>query len=640
VLKGKGNSYFNSKNRVFTCMGIKDIQRLEKIRELNSENPNWVNHDLYRFLFKDTMYAIAYETLKSNAGNMTAGSDGSTIDGFSAGSITKLINSMKDESFQFAPARRVEIPKANGKKRQLGIAPPRDKIVQEIIKIILEAIYEPTFSDKSHGFRSGRGCHTALKAFRLNWSGVNWIIEGDIKGFFDNISHNILIEKLRERIADERFLNLIRKALNAGYLEYGRLKNTIIGTPQGSVVSPILANIYLDGFDKFVENVISETEVGTIKKIHPEKNRLSRKYLKLHKKAAATEDLVEKAGLTAQAAIAKKESALAPMILNDGSYVRMKYIRYADDWIIGINGPRVLDEDIRQKCADYLSDVLDLELSFEKTHIRHAKTETAKFLGTDLRIGNTGEGKKANFTSKNGIKYQKSVTGWTPYMKAPIGNLVRNLANKGFCDLDGNPLSKASWSLLDDIQIVDLFGSIWRGLHNYYSFVDNRSNMNRIQFILLHSAAKTLADKHRSSVRKMFKKHGKWLEIKVYNSESKVIRTLNFPYEKSLNRNPKDFKVNNDLANGGGKMNFYIRLRTRSKLFSPCCICGETENIEMHHVKHIRKIGEKVKGFTLVMARLNRKQIPVCRECHNKIHSGKYDGLKLNQFILPNVARA
>lgn len=622
-------------------MSIKDIQRIGKLRELNNGNPRWVNRDLYRLLYKPSLYAVAYETLKSNAGNMTKGADGTTIDGFSANQIGRIVESMKDESFQFKPARRVEIPKPNGKKRPLGIAPPTDKVVQEVIKMILEAIYEPTFSDKSHGFREGKGCHTALKEFRANWSGVSWIIEGDIKGFFDNIDHDILISLLRKRIKDERFLNLVRKALKAGYLEFGTFKNTIVGTPQGSVVSPILANIYLDAFDKFIESsVIEKNEKGTIKKVHPELRSLQRKYRNRLKRASETEDEETKATLMAEAAEFKAEIPKAPKVLDDGSYIRVKYIRYADDWIIGINGPRELAERVRQECADYLNDELKLELSFEKTHIRHAKTERADFLGTGLKVGNTGECKKATLTSKSGLKFQKSVTGWLPYMTAPIRKLVARLADERFCDKKGNPRSKGSWSQLDDVQIVDLYGSVWRGIHNYYSFVDNRTELRRIQFILLYGAAKTLADKHRSSVAKMFKKHGKRLTIEVRNEESQIVKVISFPLETSLKRQPTAFLVGDKTVNGGGKMQTHIRLRTRSKLFSPCCICGETENIEMHHVRHVRKIGEKVKGFTKLMAKLNRKQIPVCQECHVKIHNGTYDGMKLNQFALPNLAKA
>ncbi|MEU9430813.1 reverse transcriptase/maturase family protein [Streptomyces sp. NPDC048342] len=218
-----------------------DLGRLVTIGRLNAD-PSWVNRDLYRLMYRPEMYMAAYERIKSKPGNMTKGSDGSTLDGFSERTIQRLIRSMKDESFQFTPARRVFIPKANGKLRPLGIATPVEKVVQEVIRMVLEAIYESpgneTFEDTSHGFRKGRGPHTALKEVKNIWSGTRWFIEGDIKSFFDNIDHDVLISLLRRRISDERFLNLIRKALRAGVLTDLRYEANLAGTPQGSVASP------------------------------------------------------------------------------------------------------------------------------------------------------------------------------------------------------------------------------------------------------------------------------------------------------------------------------------------------------------------------------------------------------------------
>lgn len=626
---------------MFTRMSKKDVERIERIRELNSKNPKWINKDLYRLLYKRDLYIIAYETLKSGEGNMTAGSDGETIDGFSANRINSLINSIKDESFSFNPARRVDIPKANGKTRPLGIASPTEKVVQQVILFILEAIYEPTFSERSHGFRAGRGCHTALQEFRNNWSGVNWVVEGDIKGFFDNISHNILIDILKERIDDERFINLIRKALNAGYLQFGQFINSIVGTPQGSVVSPILANVYLDTFDKWVEKeVIEKLNKGKIKKVHPERRKLQRRNLRIKEKISEIDNEQEIKNLQEEMKENLKKLKSIPNILDDDSYVRVKYIRYADDWIIGVNGSRKIATEVRQRCADYLSKNLELELSFEKTHIRHAKTEYANFLGTFIKVGNDGEGKKATLTSKKGHRFKKTVTGWLPNMVAPTSSIVKRLAGRGICHPDGKPKSKAGWSNLDDIQIVELYSSIWRGYLNYYSFVDNRTNLRRIQYILQYGCAKTLADKHRSSVRKIFKKHGFHLKMEIKNDKSEVVRVTTFPHQKTLVRQPNNFLVTDKNVNGGGKAAFFHRMRTRSKLDAPCCICDAKENIEMHHVRSIRKIGDEVKGFTKIMRAINRKQIPVCKECHVKIHNGKYDGISLSKFANPHIATA
>jgi len=636
---GKGGRLSLFMDWRLTRMSYKDLSRIEEIRKLNASRSNWVNKDLYRLMYKRDLYIVAYERIKSNAGNMTKGSDGTTIDGFSLEAIDRLIKSMRDETFKFKGARRVEIPKANGKTRPLGIAPPRDKVVQEVMRMILEAIYEPTFHDLSHGFRPDRGCHTALKEVRNGWSGVNWIIEGDIKGFFDDIDHSMLIKLLRKRIEDERFLNLIQKALKAGYFEFGTFKDTLAGTPQGSIVSPILANICLHEFDEFVENqVIEAYQKGKSKKRNPESRRQSAKLERLRKGLDNLEG-EERARRIKDIRLTKKRLLDIPSSHpSDDSFVRIKYIRYADDWMIGVNGSHELAHTIREKAKEFLRDRLNLTLSMEKTHIRHAKTEVAFFLGTLIKIGRSGN-QKVMKVKRGGQTFTKRVAGWTPSMFVPTGKLVKDLHAKGLCDPAGNPKSKGAWTALDDTQIVEMYNGILRGLLNYYSFVDNFSDLTRVQYIVKFSAAKTLAGKHRTSVRKTFKKFGDRLTVKVYDDQGKVVRAVALSLCKSWKASPMRFMVSDQNAMAGRLVSF-SRLRTRSKLFSPCVICGEPNGVAMHHVKHIRRMGSKVKGFTKLMAMMNRKQIPVCKDCHHSIHNGSYDGLALKDFKLPHIAAA
>jgi retron-type reverse transcriptase len=168
------------------------LARLEALRRHNADR-GWVNFDLYRLLYRPELYEVAYERIKSKPGNLTAGSDGTTLDGFSVRVITDLITSLRDESFRFRPARRILIPKAGGKLRPLGIPSPPDKAVQEVLRLILEAIYDSPygayFLECSHGFRPNRSCHTALREFSDRWAGVTWIIEGDITSCFDEIAY-------------------------------------------------------------------------------------------------------------------------------------------------------------------------------------------------------------------------------------------------------------------------------------------------------------------------------------------------------------------------------------------------------------------------------------------------------------------
>src|SRR6266849_10612834 len=260
-------------------MSQKIPERLETLRKLNS-NRQWVNNDLYRLMFKEDLYIIAYERIKSKPGNMTPGTDGETLDGFSLKTIRKIIEAMRTESFQFKPVRQSFIPKANGKMRKLGIPSANDKIVQQAIYMILEAIYDspstPYFQETSHGFRPNHSCHTALREIREHWSAVNWFVEGDIRACFDEVDHQTLVSILRKKIKDERFLNLIWELLNAGYMDlHGRKKESLIGSPQGGILSPILANAYLHELDEFVEGLRVQHEKGRRKQRNIAYQRLS-----------------------------------------------------------------------------------------------------------------------------------------------------------------------------------------------------------------------------------------------------------------------------------------------------------------------------------------------------------------------------
>ena len=201
----------------------------------HSKDLNYKYERLYRILFNEEMYHVAYQHIYAKQGNMTVGSDGQTIDSMSLTRIGKLIETLKDESYQPNPSRRTYIPKKNGKMRPLGIPSFDDKLLQEVIRMILEAIYEGQFEDSSHGFRPKRSCHTAIRQISKSFCGTKWYIEGDIKGFFDNINHDVLINILKERIEDERFIRLIRKFLNAGYIEEWTFHKTYSGTPQGGL---------------------------------------------------------------------------------------------------------------------------------------------------------------------------------------------------------------------------------------------------------------------------------------------------------------------------------------------------------------------------------------------------------------------
>ena len=331
---------------------------------------------IYRILFNEEMFMLAYERIKSKPGNMTPGTDGLTIDGMTIDHIGKLIECLKDESYSPQPAKRVYIPKKNGKKRPLGIPTIEDKLVQEVTRMILEAIYEGHFESTSHGFRPFKSCHTALISIKKTFTGMRWFIEGDIKGFFDNIHHATLIDILRMRIADERFIRLIWKFLRAGYLEEWYFNKTYSGTPQGGIVSPILANIYLDQFDKYMKEYATLFDKGESRKIRNEYMNLNMRTVNRRKKRKATEDPVEAAALDAEIKQLQKQLRSMPVRDEmDENYRRLKYVRYADDFLIGVIGSKQDCERIKEDITNYMRDRLKLELSAEKTLITHAREE-------------------------------------------------------------------------------------------------------------------------------------------------------------------------------------------------------------------------------------------------------------------------
>jgi group II intron reverse transcriptase/maturase len=505
-------------------MSYKTLERLEHLRKLNS-NRQWVNGDLYRLLYQEDLYIVAYERIKSKPGNMTPGTDEETLDGFSLESIREIINEMRTEQFHFNPVRLTFIPKANGKMRKLGIPCVRDKIVQEVMRMILEAIYDspygPYFSDQSHGFRPNRSCHTALQEIRGKWSAINWLIEGDIRACFDELEHQTLVTILNKKITDQRFLNLIWKLLNAGYMDlHGVKRDSLIGSPQGSLVSPILANAYLHELDEFVGTLRTKLGKGRAKRRNPV-------YLRLQ---------YQKRLLVAQGKTRTKEFKLTIKQLrntpskqvDDPDFIRIKYLRYADDWVVGVCGSHSLAELIKQEIKVFLRENLKLTLSEEKTHITNARIEEAFFLGTTFKIGNGGEAKVAQQTSKTGKTFHRRSTGWETVMKAPLPRLIKRLNDRGFCTKVGKPRSKTGWTNLDADQIINLYSAVNRGIQNYYRFADNWSQLNRIQYILELSLAKTLAHKFNITSPKVYKRFGKELAVVIKGKDGKPDRKISF----------------------------------------------------------------------------------------------------------------
>lgn len=370
---------------------------------LHSKDLNYKYERLYRTLFNTEMYAVAYQRIALKKGNMTEETDGKTIDGMSIKRIENLIASLKDESYQPKPSRRTYIPKKNGKMRPLGIPAAEDKLFQEVVKMVLEAIYEEIFEYISHGFRPKRSCHTALKQIEKSFCGVKWYIEGDIKGFFDNINHDVMIGILEERINDVRFIRLIRKFLNAGYIKDWEYFHTYNGTPQGGIISPVLANIYLDKLDKYMAEYAAKFDKNARKEVNPQYRHYQCKKERAKKALKPALSLEERKLLVGQ--IRKYDNLMLQTPAKndmDCNYKRLKYVRYADDFLCGVIGSKEDAMTIKSDIKKFISEKLKLELSGKKTLVTHSGTP-AKFLGFDIKNRVCTETKRDSLSLKGEV---------------------------------------------------------------------------------------------------------------------------------------------------------------------------------------------------------------------------------------------
>ncbi|MBB1642768.1 group II intron reverse transcriptase/maturase [Sphingobacterium sp. UME9] len=592
----------------------------------HSKNSSYKFERLYRLFFNEELFFVAYQRIYAKAGNMTKGADGETIDKMSLSRITKLITSLKDESYQPTPSRRTYIPKKDGKKRPLGIPSFNDKLVQEVLRMILESIFERQFENSSHGFRPHRSCHTALKQVQKNFTATKWFIEGDIKGFFDNIKHDVLIGILHERIDDDRFLRLIRKFLNAGYVEDWMFHKTFSGTPQGGIVSPILANIYLDKLDKYMKEYTDKFDKGSRRKDNAEYFKLSRKIAKLNYKLDLVKDESEKLSRIAKINSVKKERlALKSVDEMDSGYKRIKYVRYADDFLVGVIGSKEDSEAIKKDIKQFLSEKLQLELSEDKTLITHAN-KSAQFLGYEIYIRKTSTAAKRS--KKTGILSR--VFDSKVVLHLPTETMRRKLAEYEVLKMvthNGSqiwrPLSRTKLINNDDLEIIDTYNAEIRGFYNYYALANNSASVNDLFHIMQYSMFKTFAKKYRITTRQAIAKLriGKSFGA-VYNNRKgerkvKLFYNAGFKRKTEVNEQTGDNLPSTIMNNSTTSLKDRLQARV-------CELCGSTDDLEMHHVRKLKDVARKQPWEILMHAR-RRKTMAVCHSCHKRIHGGKMD---------------
>ena len=587
----------------------------------HSKDSSYKFERLYRLLFNEELFYVAYQKIASNGGSTTKGSDGRSIDEMSLARIETLIASLKDESYQPHPSRRVHIPKKNGKTRPLGIPAFEDKLVQEVVRMILEAIYEGHFETTSHGFRPKRSCHTALLHIQKTFSGAKWFIEGDIKGFFDNIDHDVLVGILRERISDDRFIRLIRKFLKAGYVEDWTFHNTYSGMPQGGIVSPILANIYLDKLDKYVKEYIRHFDMGTKRRPGKESNDLANERKRTVRKLKKVKDGTEKAALVARLKAIEQERAAFPNGDEmDESYRRLKYIRYADDFILGVIGSKEEAQRIKEDIKSFLSASLALELSEEKTLITHTG-KSAKFLGYEITVT------RDNHQRRDVRGCLRRTYGKRVRLNVSMATLRDKLLEYGAMEIKlrngkeiWKPKCRSGLIFNDDLEILDRYNRETVGFCNYYLIANNCVVLHNFRYIMEYSMYKTFAGKYRSTVRKINKKYRLNKLFTVKYEQQGVIKSRTF-YKTSFKRRTTAFNGSCDIEPYSiadvSRTNLTDRLKAEK-----CELCGATGKLIMHHVRNLKDLKGKESWKRLMSAR-KRKTIALCPSCHRLRHLGK-----------------
>jgi group II intron reverse transcriptase/maturase len=591
------------------------MEILENVKRNSLNNKDEVFTRLYRYMLRPDLYYIAYKNLYANNGAATKGVNEDTADGFSEEKVTNLINSLANETYAPNPARRTYITKSNGKMRPLGIPTFTDKLVQEVLRMILEAVYEPVFLNCSHGFRPKRSCHTALKNLKHQTYGARWFIEGDIKGCFDNIDHQVLVSVINSKIKDARLIKLIWKLLKAGYVENWRYNNTYSGTPQGGIISPLLANIYLHEFDKFVTQYANEFEQPRTQKLTDEYEFLRREVERIRRYLKKAEGN-ERQKLLAELKITRAKMLKTPAKSQTDKKIR--YIRYADDFLIGVNGSKEDCQNIKLQLSDFIANNLKMELSEEKTLITHSNTY-ARFLGYDIRV------RRDNKTIKHGSASnctKRTLNNMTE-LAIPLSDKIMKFLfdNNIVVQNNGNvePIHRNSLLRCTDFEIVSTYNAELRGICNYYSMSSNFCSLNYFQYLMEYSCLKTLCAKHKCSIGRIKERYkdgkGKWGIPYETKKGKKRLYFANFMECKDIKK-PDDQISNAALIFNSSRTTFESRLAAKT-----CELCGTTEakKYEIHHVHKVKDLKGK-ELWERVMIAKRRKTIVLCRECHIKIH--------------------
>lgn len=515
---------------------MKGLERIKVIRSFSEKDSTWVHKELFRILRHDDIWILAYENLKSNKRALTPGINPSTFDGMSLKRLQNIKQQVLNESYKFIPVKQIMIPKSKGKLRQLGLPSTNDKIVQEVIRLILEAVYEPNFDENSYGFRTGRGVHDALNHVDKTLRWMDWVIEGDIEEVYLSIDHRILCNLIEKRINDTRFVNLIRKALNCGVLIGKTISQFSVGVPQGSIVSPILYNIYFHELDVWVKQKAKElyrapSKCSEYKRIEKLISKYSKQMQTLRKDSDKHKNLLKE--------LKTARNLRSNIPSQKHTRIEVAYVRYADDWMIGVSGEKEIAQKLLYEVKSFFKESLNQKLHPENTKITDLRKDKARFLGYEIFLPAKNPVTSTTFSGTNTRRRGNPKLRFD----IPVNELVSKMVKKGYVSRlkkGVRPISKSSYVTLEDHVIVNNFRSVCLGILNFYSGCNQPKRLQYIHYLLHMSCAMTLAHRHRTSSKQIFTKHGQRLTVKIPNNSKK---TVSFPYRTSWSIYDASWKI-------------------------------------------------------------------------------------------------
>lgn len=587
---------------------------------------------LHRLMRSPFLFQRAYDRVSRNKGALTPGVDGQTFDGMSLEKLARLARRIAEGTYRPHPVRRVYIPKASGKMRPLGIPTVEDRLVQEVVRTILEAIYEPVFLSQSHGFRSGRSCHTALEEIRNTRTGTKWLIEVDVRGFFDNIDHGILLKLLEKRIDDHRFVDVIKSMLTAGYLEDWVFERTYSGTPQGGVVSPILANIYLHELDEFMAEMKAGFDRGTKRKPHQRYAALGRCIRRLRQRIDRLRDeSADEAAIDPLfgqiKALQKDRRAFPSVDPMDPGFRRLRYCRYADDFLISVIGSKAEARQTMTAVQGYLAERLNLSVSAAKSGIT-AASKGAPFLGYHvcaftLRSPGTMT-RRAQWGGRRALRVRRRPTRGNMKLWVPRERVYAFCRRKRYGNLDTlNGRARPQFLDSSDAEIILSFNSEIHGFANYYAIADGvKSSLDLLELVTFRSLLATLASRHRKTVgwAKAHLKQGLDYGVSyVVRGQPRFLKLWRLKHLKT----DAWYRAAVDQITVGSRL-----AQSRNDLIArlsacECEACGDTDGpFEVHHTRSLKDMQAEPFTARKRSARL-RKTIVLCRRCHVALHAGR-----------------